>query len=195
MNRFLNFIYRTEVINKSGSIFGGSLMCKIFFMTMVLAVAFAGEVRADDQTEATAILNEAITAHGGEAALGKFVGMFYKAKGMAYEGDNKVPLSYEWSFQGNEAMRTVTFDENNKISEVEVVNGNEGWVKDGDQATENLSKEQLKSRRELIYVNWATMFVPLKSEGIRLALQNEKRVGSAGPSDLGTSNLDEDTLT
>jgi hypothetical protein len=161
---------------ESPSIFGESLMCKIFFTTMVLALAFGGVARADEQAAATAILNEAITAHGGEAALAKFVGMFYKAKGTSGEGDIKVPLSYEWYFQGYDQMRTVSFDENNKIDEIEVVNGKEGWVKDGEQATENMSKELIDSRRELIYVNWVTMFVPLKAEGFRLSPLEETSV-------------------
>ncbi len=150
----------------------------VLILSVIVLITFelCGFATADDQADATAILNEAIAAHGGEATLGKFVGMSSKAKGTGYEGDKKVALSYEWSLQGTDKMRTVSFDENNKIDEVEVVNGEKGWVKDDDQATEELSKEQIESRGETIYVSWATMFVPLKAEGIRLSCLAETSV-------------------
>jgi hypothetical protein len=36
-------------------------------------------------------------------------------------------------------------------------------------ADEELSKEQVSSRRETIYANWATMLVPLREEGLHLS--------------------------
>jgi hypothetical protein len=152
-------------------------MCKTFFVTAILAVSLVGVAIADDQADAKAILDLGIKAHGGEAALGKFVAMYFKVKGTAYDEDKKkTPLSYEWFIQGDDEEQTVSLDEDNKITEVEVVNGKEGWVKEGDQATENLSGEQLESRREIIYLNWATMLVPSKTEGFRLSLLDETTV-------------------
>jgi outer membrane lipoprotein-sorting protein len=152
-------------------------MRKPLFGATVVAMMLCAAARADDQAEAKAILDAGIKAHGGEAALSKFVGMYFKVKGTAYDEDKKkTPLSYEWFIQGEDKERTVSLDEDNKVTEVEVVNGKEGWVKEGDQASENLSSEQLESRREIIYLNWATMLVPSKVEGFRLSLLDETTV-------------------
>jgi len=151
-------------------------MRTIFFATMVLVASLAGLAIADDQSAARAILDEAIKAHGGEAALGKIVGLQCKVKGDLYEGDKKVPASFDWCFEGTDKMRTVSFDEKNKIDEIEVVNGKDGWVKDDQQPTVNLSAEQVVSEHEIIYVSWATNFVPLKEREFRLSVLDETTV-------------------
>ena len=68
-------------------------------------------------------LDKAITAQGGEAALGKVVGFRMKFKGTGYEGAEKTPLSYEWTGQGLDKMRTVSFDDQGNADMIEVVNG------------------------------------------------------------------------
>src|SRR5437899_2890259 len=100
------------------------------------AMLFAGVARADDQAAARAIVDEALKAHGGEAALSKFTGADLKVKGTAYEGDLKTPVAFEWFLEGNDKMRTVTFDEQGKIDAIEVVHGREGWSKHGEDAAE-----------------------------------------------------------
>jgi outer membrane lipoprotein-sorting protein len=163
---------RTE----SSNTIGGRAMCKTFFGTLVLVFALGGVASADDQADAKAILDEGIKAQGGESAMSKFVAIYAKSKGTSYEAEKKTPLSYEWFCQGFDKMRTVSFDENNKVVGVEVLNGKEGWVKDGDQATEQLSSEDLESRHEFIYMSWATMLVPLKAQGFRLSPLDETSV-------------------
>jgi hypothetical protein len=149
---------------------GGRVMCKMLFGAVVLAVSLGGIARADDRADATAILDEAIKAQGGEAALGKAVGLYFKVKGTAYDDDmQRTRLSFEWFIQGYDKERTVSFDGDDKVTEVEAINGKEGWTKYGDRATEKLSSEQLESRRDEIYLNWVTMLVPLKAKGFRLS--------------------------
>ncbi|HEV2968351.1 MAG TPA: hypothetical protein VGY55_00080 [Pirellulales bacterium] len=145
-------------------------MRRILFGAVVLAVSLGSVATADEQDDAKAILDEAIKVQGGEAALGKVVGLYFKVRGTAYDEDNqRTRLSFEWFIQGYDKERTVSLDGDNKVTEVEAINGKEGWTKDGDQATEKLSKDQLESRREEIYLNWVTMLVPLKAKGFRLS--------------------------
>jgi len=151
-------------------------MGNLLVRSVILALVFGGAVRADDQADAKAILEQVIKAHGGEAALAKPVGFYFKVKG-TIDGDMKTPVSFEWFFQGDDKQRTVAYDEDKKIVEIEVINGKEGWVKEGEQATEKLSDEQLASRREIIYLNWITMFVPLEGKEFRLSPLDEIDVG------------------
>jgi hypothetical protein len=148
-------------------------MCKAPASFIILTFAFINVARADDAADARAILDQAIKAHGGEATLGKFVATYFKVKGTEYDGDTKTPISFEWFVQGNDKETAISYDENDKVTEVEVVNGKEGWTKDASRVTESMSKEQVDFQQEMIYLNWATMFVPLKAAGFRLSTLGE----------------------
>lgn len=152
-------------------------MSQLLARSIVLAMAIGGAARADDQADAKALLDQVIKAHGGEAALGKFVGFYFKVKGKMYEGDLETPVAFEWYFQGDDKQRTVAYDGDNKVVEIEVASGKEGWGKEGEQPAEKLSDEQFASRREIIYLNWITMFVPLKAKEFHLSPLDEIDVG------------------
>ena len=151
-------------------------MCKVLAGFIALTMGFVSVACADDAADARKILDQAIEAHGGEAALGKFVAMYYKVKGTAFDGDTKTPISFEWFVQGDDKETAISYDENDKVTDVEVVNGKEGWTKDASRVTEPMSKEQIEFQQEMIYLNWATMFVPLKAKGFRLSLIGETEV-------------------
>jgi hypothetical protein len=155
---------------------GEPTMRKAFIALVLTTFAIAHVARADDEADARAILDRAIKAHGGEAALGKFVAMYYKVKGNEFDGDMKTPISFEWFFQGDDKETIISYDENDKVTDVEIVNGNEGWEKDARRVTEEMSKEKIESRQEDIYLNWATMFVPLKGKGYQLSPLGETDV-------------------
>jgi hypothetical protein len=152
-------------------------MCRLLFAFIALTIGLVNVACADDAAEARAILDQAIKAHGGDAALGKLVAMYYKVKGTEYDGDMKTPISFEWFFQGDDKETAISYDENDKVTDVEVVNGKEGWTKDASRMTEPLSKERIESRQEDVYLNWVTMFVPLKGKGYRLSPLGETEVG------------------
>jgi hypothetical protein len=151
-------------------------MFKISLGVLALTIALVNPARADDAAAAKEILDQAIKAHGGEAALGKFVAMYYKVKGNEFDGDMKIPLSFDWFFQGDDKETAISYDENDKVTDVEIVNGKEGWVKDANRVTTEMSKDQIEFRRELIYLNWATMFVPLEAKAFRLSPLGETDV-------------------
>jgi hypothetical protein len=144
-------------------------MCKLFLASIVFATGLTGIVRADDDADAKAILDSAIKAAGGETALSKPVAFYYKFKGTVYDGDNKTPINAEWFIQGYDKERSVSFGEDGKAAEIEVLNGKDCWLKVVDQPTELQSDEQLQYHRELIYVNWVTMLAPLNGKEFHLS--------------------------
>jgi hypothetical protein len=151
---------------------------------VTLSVPLISAARADDAADARAILDEAIKAAGGEAALGKFVAMYYKVKGTAYDGDMKMPQSFEWFLQGDDKETSIEYDENDKVTDVEVVNGKEGWTKDSSRVTLEMSKEQIAARREVIYLNWVMMLVPLKDQSYHLSTLGETNVAGRKAVDI-----------
>ncbi len=151
-------------------------MSRLLIAFMALTLALVHVARADDAADARAILDQAIKSAGGEAALGKFVAMYYKVKGTEFDGDMKTPISFEWFVQGDNKETSISYDENDKVTDVQVVNGKEGWTKDASRMTEPMTKEQIEYQQEMIYLNWATMFVPLKAKDFRLSPVGETDV-------------------
>jgi len=89
-------------------------------------------------------------------------------------------VSYESFFDGSDKSRVLSFNEDDKLTSIEVINGKEAWEKDGDQETETLSGEKLDSRRENQYVNWVTMLFPLSAKEYHLSLLDETTLAAEG---------------
>jgi hypothetical protein len=152
-------------------------MGRLLLASIGLALLLPRIAAADEQAEARAILENAIKAHGGEAVLRKIVAGRTKVNGTSYDGIKRNPFSYESTTQGFDKMRIVSFDDNGKTESIEVVNGKEGWFKEGDHQTEAMSEAQLKSRLEDIYLDWISSFVPLRRAEFRLSPLKEMTVG------------------
>ncbi len=151
-------------------------MSKLLYWAVALTILFRGTARADEQADAQAVVDAAIKAQGGEAALAKVVGIVFKGKGSSFDNGEKMPMAMEFYIQGNDKIRMVSYDELNKVDSAEIVNGNQGWTKSTDQATVELSAGQVAARRELIYLNWALLFVPLKAPEFQLETLKEATV-------------------
>jgi hypothetical protein len=147
------------------------------FAGPVLTIMLFGIARADEQTDARAILDAAMKAQGGEALLRKFTATHAKSKGTEYEADKKTPVSYETFSDGSEKDRILSFDEDNKLTGIEVINGEDVWEKNGDQEAVKLSGEQLHARREFAYVIWVVMLFPLKADDFHLSVLDDSEVG------------------
>jgi len=59
---------------------------------------------------------------------------------------------------------------------IELINGRQGWAKTGDQAADELPGDMLDSESDDAYLNWATMLVPLKKDGVRLSTIKDETV-------------------
>jgi hypothetical protein len=152
-------------------------MFRKLIVTAGVVLTLVAAAHADDKADANAILDAAMKAQGGEALLRKFTVVRSKTKGNWHDGDKKVPVSYESSFDGSDKCRILTFDEDNKLTNIEVLNGKEGWEKDADKETETLTGEKLNDRLENNYVNWVTMLFPLKDKEYQLSVLDEIDVG------------------
>jgi hypothetical protein len=108
--------------------------------------------------------------------LRKFTGIHSKSRGTSYDGDKKTPLSYETFIDGSKKGRIVTFDEDNKISAIEVINGKDVWEKYASQEAEKLSGEKPKDRLEFICGCWVTQLFPLTDPEFPLSVIDETEV-------------------
>jgi outer membrane lipoprotein-sorting protein len=144
-------------------------MCKCALVA-VLALSFAGVVRADDPTEARALLDKAIKAAGGEEKLGKYKAMTWKASGTYYGMGAGLPYTGTYAVQRPGQFRM----------EIEgvftiVVDGDKGWIKAGG-STEEMNKDQVAERKEDNYLGSLTMLVPLKDKAFTLTPLPEVKV-------------------
>ncbi|HEX4000457.1 MAG TPA: hypothetical protein VHX65_18035 [Pirellulales bacterium] len=125
------------------------------------------EASSDASSDPAAILDTAIKAQGGEEKLAKVVGLYFKMKGTSYDGDAKAPFAYEM-YIAPDKIRTVSLDEDGQVSDIEVVNGKQGWDKDDEDEASGLSAQSIAAEHDVIYENFATMLVPLKAKVYRL---------------------------
>jgi hypothetical protein len=147
------------------------------FLSAAAVLCVSGlTARADDQAAARAILDAAIKAHGGEAALSKFVAAHFKGKGVQFGGGEKSPLKFEMFCQDDDKLRTLNFDEAGKVDSLNVLNGKHGWSKNADQPTTDMTEAQLRYSQDFSYINWATFFVPLKTPEYELEALSDTTV-------------------
>lgn len=151
-------------------------MRRLAFLTVALAL-LAGAVHG--QANATAVLDKAIAAAGGEAKLAKLQGLTLKGKGNYHEaGKPDIPFTSTWYTQGNDKGRTINELEamGAKSYEVRVINGDKGWVKDGKLEARVMDKDDLADERENLYFNWVTTLAPLKGKDFKLTAAEDAKV-------------------
>jgi hypothetical protein len=152
------------------------------FISPVLAVlvglGVAGRVRADDK-DASAILDKAIKALGGEEQLAKVKATSTKSKGKISVGGNDNEFTAHTTVQGLDHFRQEFEGEfgGNKIKGITVLAGDKGWRKFGDMSME-LDKDALANEKRNVYLTVAPMAVlPLKSQGFKVEPAGEDKVG------------------
>jgi hypothetical protein len=141
-------------------------------VSCVVALLLAARAPAGDG--AKAFLDKVLRANGGAETLGKFKAARLKGKTTPYSKDGKkqLPSTFEWSYQGMSQGRVLSiFEEDGKeVRELNVINGDKGWVKRNAEAAEEMDAKALAGFKETIYVNWVLMLAPLKGEGFTLTL-------------------------
>lgn len=139
-------------------------------LVAVVAVAAAGECRADD-ADARKIADQAIQAAGGEANLARHKAATWKGKGNFYGFGDGVPYTGEWCIQGDDQFKmdiAGTF--------VLVVNRNQGWIVEQGTPRE-LTKDEMAEQKESMYASAVIHRLPLKQRGITLTSLGEEKVG------------------
>ena len=107
-------------------------------LALGLLLGIAGSARADEQADLKAVIDKAIKAHGGEANLTKYKAATWKGKGTYHGQGQAIPFSAEWFSQppGQHTVRVEAEANGMKFMFIEVVNGDKGWSKAGEELKE-----------------------------------------------------------
>jgi hypothetical protein len=134
--------------------------------------------RAQDKN-ATAILDKAIKALGGEEKLSKVKAFTWKGKGKISFGGTDNTITAQVTVQDLDHYRQEFEGEfmGNKVQGVVVLAGDKGWRHFGDMNTE-LDKEGVANQKRVVYLQVIPgTLVPLKGKGFKVEAVGEEKVG------------------
>ncbi|HZV05042.1 MAG TPA: hypothetical protein VE999_08185 [Gemmataceae bacterium] len=127
-------------------------------------LAASTPVQAGDRDKALEVIQKAIKAHGGADALNR-------AQIRSRSGEGVFCLGGETRFTTEETVhlpdRCRVVAEPQRARIILVLNGNQGWNQPGGM-TQELSKEELKLRKEELYVWWLMNLTPLLKDEFQL---------------------------
>ena len=147
------------------------------FALLAVGVVFLARMPLRAADEVGAIIDKSIKARGGEEKLAKLKAVTIRFKGTVQAMGMAIPFSGEVVVQGRNQTRTALDVEVNgqKITIVNVLNGDKGWNKVND-ATTDMTADQLTEAKEGARHNFVTMLVPLKNKAFTLASLGEVKV-------------------
>jgi hypothetical protein len=143
-----------------------------------LAAGLTSTVRADDK-DATAILDKAIKALGGEEKLTKAATATWTTKGSIHIMDADNDVAMRMSAQGLDHFRQDFEGEfgGMAIKGVAVIAGDKGWQNFADMKME-MDKNTLANMKRTFYLSIVpTTILPLKGKGFKVAMAGEEKVG------------------
>jgi len=156
---------------------------------MINVIGNPGEIlnrpdHSDSAASANAIIDKAVRALGGAEKLGKIGAITWKTKGTIAFGGNESPVVTQWALQGLDHFRhefEVAFG-GNKIKGLNVVAGDSGWRRFGDNQMD-LNKDAVAYLKRHAYLAMIQIKVlPLKSPLFRVeAIGEEKINGKPAP--------------
>jgi hypothetical protein len=135
-----------------------------------LVLAWCGSARAEKDDPGRAVVERAIKAAGGEAALTKYKAHTFKETGKYYGMGEGLPYNGRYAVQWPDKFRM----------EIEgvftiVINGDQGWRTMGGETTE-LSKDELAVTLHNNRANWITTLLPLRDKAFTLTSLGEAKV-------------------
>ena len=144
----------------------------------LLVVAFLVTSRAVDAADdATAIIDKAIIALGGEAKLAKATALKWKAEGKLIIEDNENNFSIRYITQGIDHAK-VNFEgeiNGNEIKGGTVLDGNKGWRTFGE--TNALDVDAVDNEKRNVYLQIVPItLVPVKGNGFKIEASGESKV-------------------
>lgn len=162
---------------------------------LLAVVLLAGAVRADDGAAARALIDAAVRAHGGEAALAKYPVKTVKTEGI-FQGYDRTPVFFhtcETTTHGAEQYRMALNGDmqKQKFQIVNVLDGGRGWIKQAGgtvQDTSPCTPAQLANFQEGGYATWVATLVPLKGREFTLSPAGEQKHGERALAGVRVSN-------
>jgi hypothetical protein len=149
-----------------------SLRSTSILLAVMAALCLPLSVRAADLNDARTIIDKGITAAGGDEKIARFAARTYDENGTYYDETGhgiRYTAKCYWQMPGQ--WRLDTSD-----GFIIVVDGDEGWTRQGD-TTEAMTRDELKQRAENLYYLNVTRLVPLKNPGYTLAALGESKDG------------------
>lgn len=133
--------------------------------------------RADDAADARALVDKALTAHGGADKLAKLPGVTLKLKGTFHGLGQALEFKGSIASQGADRFRLdmefVVADRDVRVQQV--LNGAKGWQKLNADVTE-MDEDDLAEAKEQAYAGWVSTLVPLTDKEFKLATAGEIKV-------------------
>jgi hypothetical protein len=147
-------------------------------LAAVLAFGLGGLAQTGGDADATAVLDKAIKALGGEENLTKLKAWSGKAKGKIYIDGNETPFTSQTTVQGLSHLRAEFEAEfgGMQVKGVTVIAGDKGWRKFGDMGMD-LDAEGLANEKRNLYLQVVpATLVPLKGQGFKVRGAGEQQV-------------------
>jgi outer membrane lipoprotein-sorting protein len=144
-----------------------------------LALVTSTAARAEEKSEARAIIDKAIKAMGGTEKLAVEKARSFKAKGKVQSGGGALDYTGEFAVQPPDKLRfQMEFEANAmKFTIRYVFDGKQGWMKINDQ-TMTMDKDAVAEAKESMYAGRVEALVTLvKGKGYDLATVGEVKVG------------------
>jgi hypothetical protein len=140
--------------------------------------ALAFPARAADDKGATAVLDKAIAAMGGEAKLAKLDSFTWKSKGTITLNDTDSAFTLRGAARGIDRYRSEFEGEfgGQKVKGLAVIDGKKGWRKFGDMLTV-LEDDALANEKRTVYLQIVPIvLLPLKGKPFKIAMGKEEKV-------------------
>jgi hypothetical protein len=149
----------------------------IFGLMLTATIAAAASAAEAGDLDARALVNKAVQAHGGQAALDKFPAFKAKLKGTLQLMGETVAFTGRLAASGKDRQKLVIEAKagDEKFVLVHVLNRDQGWTKINDD-TEEMDKEDLAEARAEAYAEWVTTLAPLKDKAFKLAFLSELKI-------------------
>jgi hypothetical protein len=147
-------------------------------LAALVVCALVTATRSAGAQDASAVIDKAIKALGGEEKLAKAKAVQLKGKGKIRFQDNENEFKIEATTQGLDHSLRVFEGEfgGNPFRGVTVIAGDRGWRKFGDNLME-LDEEGLANEKRTLYLSAIpTTIVPLKEKGFKIAAAGEEKV-------------------
>lgn len=155
-------------------------MCKFraSFVVPLIITAAALNCRADDGKEATAIIDKAMQALGGEAKLSKMQALTARLKGTFHGMGAAIEITGDIAIDGHERNKfSIEGNANGQKFRVTVVlNRDKGWLKFNDLVMD-MDKDAVAEAREQAFSSWVAGLTPLKDKKFRLSTLGEVKIG------------------
>jgi hypothetical protein len=141
-------------------------MQSVVWAAALAAALLSSGARADEAADPRAVVEKAIQAKGGAAAIDKYPGQTITAQGKFYGAGEAVSFTAHGRVRYPDRSRMEINAPG--LQFVQVVAGAKGWVS-ASGVTQDMTKKQLAEAKEDLYANQLTQLTPLLAAGCKLS--------------------------